>query len=425
MVVYWFTCTCLILGIALGIKRIYVSWNALHKYMSTSVNRIGTDELHDLEYSSVAIIIPVYDELAVIEKSIKNFMGLAEKGGIHIYYVTTEKEVGEWTTKDALKMMIKKYGLEENVHIIEYPNTYGVMAHQLNFAIKQLPKGTICFVYNVDSVIDIRTIDYVLKYKDYLKCGVFQQYSYSDLNTKNRIINSAILWQNRWMFSYELPKVLEESRKDSIFNFNYVIGHGLIFRKEIFDKFEHFSESDINEDNVLGYVLSIKHIPIYTIPYLEKVDFAFDTKAYLIQQETWFNGPLYAYKYYLDSRRKFLNGSLKLRLFWIASLNFRAALNWLFFPMLCIFWILLLSITGRWEHLFLLILLIILYVKGINEISNYYLKRYLSNEYECKKIVSLQSCFWLFVHTIGPIKTIIKVIAGNNTQKNKRRTPKI
>lgn len=157
-----------------------------------------------------------YEEVNVIEKSVQNFSGLV-KYGINIYYVTAEKEHGRHTMKNVLREIIKRKKFEQNIHIIEYPYNTGVMAHQLNYAIEQFESNTICFVYNVDSVIDIRTIDYVIDNSELLDNGVFQQYSYSKRTSDSRIINSAILWQNRWMFAFELPKTIRSNLSYPIF----------------------------------------------------------------------------------------------------------------------------------------------------------------------------------------------------------------
>ncbi len=374
-------------------------------------------------YGKVAIIIPVYEEVNVIEKSVQNFSGFA-KNGINIYYVTTEKEHGKHTTKNVLREIIKRKKFEQNIHIIEYPYNTGVMAHQLNYAIEQFEPNTICFVYNVDSVIDIRTIDYVIDNIEVLDNGVFQQYSYSERTSDSRIINSAILWQNRWMFAFELPKTIRSKGTVKLLNFNYVIGHGLVFSREMYDNFEGFSESDINEDNVLGYVLSIKNIPVYHIPYLEKVDFAYSTPVYLLQQETWFNGPLYAYKYFTDLCKKLENNKIKWRAFITASLNFRAAINWLPFPITCIILLIWTGLTSRYGMFLLLLALIEVYVRAINEVSELCIKKITGKQFKSRNIISCQCLFWMFVHTIGPIRTLWKIIAGKNNQENKKKPQK-
>ena len=175
----------------------------------------------------------------------------------------------------------------------------------------------------------------------------------------------------------------------------------------------------------MGYVLNFKKIPIYPIPFLEKVDFAYNVAIYVCQQETWFNGPLYAFQYFGDIIRRQVRGFSKSRMFLVACLNFRAALNWIVFPILCIIGMIGLCITYNFGELLILMLLLILYVRGVNIVSEKCLCSVLGDDYECDKIFSVHSFFWLFIHTIGPLRTLIKVLRRKNNQMNKRKTEKI
>ncbi len=417
MLMVWLCqCICLVVGFLRGAIRICISSAFLKKN-----NNEQWFEVRKKDYEKVAIIIPVYEEQNVIEKSVESFMPLM-KYGIDIYYVTTQKETGNETTKDILEKILKRYN-GNKIHVIDCPYKSGVMAHQLNYCIDRLSEETICFIYNVDSVIDIRTINYVLEHRALLKKGVFQQYAYSFISSNNNLLNSAISWQNRWSIAYELPKAICAGGKIRMFNYNYVIGHGLVFTKRMYNSFNHFSEKEINEDNVLGYVLNFKSIPIYPIPFLEKVDFAYNLSIYVRQQSTWFNGPLYAFKYYRELRRtnKYFP---KFKMFIVALLNFKAAINWLFFPICCVVSIIAMLLTNNLLQAIILLLLIIGYVRLLNRWVEKCLQNSLIDFSEKSKNYT-HCIFWLFIHTLGPMITVSKILKRKNNQINKYKTIKI
>lgn len=417
MLIIWLcSCICLIVGFFRGANRIRISSDFLKK----NSNELPLEERR-VDYEKVAIIIPVYEEQNVIEKSVESFMPLAQCG-IDIYYVTTQRETSNVTTKDVLEKILKRYN-DNKVHVIDCPYKSGVMAHQLNYCIDQLSEETICFIYNVDSVIDIRTVNYVLEHRELLEKGVFQQYAYSYISSQNALINAAISWQNRWSISYELPKTICAGGKTCFFNYNYVIGHGLVFSKRMYTRFNHFSEKEINEDNVLGYVLNFKGIPIYPIPFLEKVDFAYNLSIYIRQQSTWFNGPLYAFKYYRELRRTNVNFP-KFKMLIVALLNFKMALNWLVFPICCVVSIIAMLVTNNLSRAIILLLLIIGYVRLLNRWGEKCLQSGLTDFSEKSKNYT-HCVFWLFIHTLGPMLTIYKIIKRKNNQINKFKTIKV
>lgn len=405
----------LILGYALGVIRIRHSKMFINEYFD-----LNKEDRKNYNYSDVAIVIPVYNEQNIIEDSILSFMPLI-KAGINTYYITTNKEKESIKTRDLLELYIDKYNIGDYCHIINYKYENGVMAHQLNYAIKSFDNNKIIFVYNVDSKIDLRTINYVLRNQVMLENGVFQQYSYSRY-TSNKFINAAIDWQNRWSIAFEMAKAINSKKKYKWYNFNYVIGHGLVFRKKMFKEFGGFSEKDINEDNVLGYVLNLKKIEINPIPYLEEIGFAENLKIYIKQQSVWFNGPLYAFKYYSYLHKNYNFKYSQVKQLIMAAINFRLALNWLVFPLCCIY-ILLYSIVTLNLLLFCSInISLYLYVYRVNKLSKKVLIDLNEGSHNPNALIT---CFhWLLIHSVGPIITLWKILRGVNNQHNKYKTEK-
>lgn len=406
----------LLLGIIEGMYRVYKSKHFIE------ADSISHQEDFSNLYSKVAVIIPVYNEQNVIRQSVLNFKPLMA-AGIEVIYVATAKETVEITTYSLLKDLVNEYQLSEYCKVMLYPEKDGVMAHQLNYAINKVENDKIVLIYNVDSVVNKRTIDYILKNKDKLDNGVFQQYSYSTYETKNQFLMSAIMWQNRWSIAYELPRTIDNF-KHGIRKFNYVIGHGLALRKEMLDRIGGFPEEQINEDNVLGYKLHAENINIYPIPVLEKIDFASKLKIYVRQQSVWFNGPFYSFQYFSQLKKE----KKTIPLFWAACQNFKNALNWLIFPYVTIFSLIYSLILKDIVWVICILLMVLCYVAGINKMSEKLLvdKGYLKHKSGVNlKYAISEMIFWLCIHSFGPLITIYKVIRRKNNQKNKYKTEKI
>lgn len=409
----------LFFGIIEGIYRVYKS--------ERFIERVYSEKQHNYSelYNDIVIIVPVYNEQNVIRQSFLNFKSLMDYG-IEVIYVATEKEDAKVTTYALLEQLIEEYQIENYCRLLLYPKTEGVMAHQLNYAVNHIENDKIVFIYNVDSVVDIKTIDYILKNRDKLENDVFQQYSYSAYETKSHFITSAIMWQNRWSVSYELPRTIKNVKVE-IDKFNYVIGHGLALRKKMLDRIGRFSEEQINEDNVLGYRLHAEQISINPVPHLEKIDFAADLKTYVKQQSVWFNGPLYAFRYFLQLRKE-MNDKKTVPLFFAACQNFKNALNWMIFPYMTFVSMAYLITVKRMVLFFWIFLLLSGYVTGINRLSERILikKGYLTHREKITfRYLITDIIFWLWIHSFGPIITLYKIVTGQNNQKNKYKTEKV
>lgn len=178
-------------------------------------------------------------------------------------------------------------------------------------------------------------------------------------------------WQNRWSIVYELGKLLEVSKNN--LGFMYTIGHGLFIKNKFLQEIGGYNENDLNEDNEFGYRLRKEGLKIYPIPFLEKSGFASNLSIYIKQQAVWFNGPLYAFGYFLKSDKNSKN-------FFLALLNFKAAISWLLSSVFMIFFTLY-SVMIDPVIFFLLLILDVLYITGLNIVCDYLL-----NELRYKKI---------------------------------------
>lgn len=353
---------------------------------------------------TITIIIPAMNEVNNVEKSVSYFKGM--KNLCNIIYVTTSKEKSK-ATYQKIKEEIKNQKTS-NIAVIDCPNTEGTMATQLNYIIKNLNSKDIFAIYNIDSKPERKTFEYVLE--NIKENIVLQQVSYFDDSLRG-IMKSAENWQNRWSIVYEMARYSNNKK----IQFKYCIGHGLFMRKEIIEKVGYFSESEINEDNDFGYRLNINNIDIKPIPFMEQADFAKTKKIYIKQQSTWVNGPLYAFSYYKNNNKSFKNLLL-------AILNFKAFISWWLFPLLCYSSLICSTYMNIYIFLFNL-LLIIIYVSGINFLANKLLIEigYIKQEY---KLTIVSDLLFFMVHSFGSYITLYKLFTGKNNIKNKYNTEK-
>ena len=394
---YYYVCFCIILLIFANIKSI-VRVVKTSRFLKSKYKIKGTKK------GKITVIIPAMNEVHNVEASISYFKKL--KDLCNVIYVTTSKEKNK-KTYYKIKEEIQKQK-PHNIRVINCPNKEGTMANQLNYAIKNLEIETIFSIYNIDSRPEEKTFQYVLS--NIKEDTVLQQVSYFD-DLLDGIMKSAENWQNRWSITYEMGKYLNSKK----IQFKYCIGHGLFMKKEIIEKVGFFSEQEINEDNEFGYRLNINNISIKPIPFMEQADFAKNKRIYIKQQSTWVNGPLYAFSYYKKNQKSIKN-------FLLAILNFKAFISWWLFPLVCYIG-LLCSIFVNIYLFVLLLILMIIYVSGINYLANRILmkKGYLKQKYNCNIISDL---LFFIVHSFGSYITLYKLMIGKNNIKNKYNTEK-
>ena len=350
-------------------------------------------------------LIPVYKEVNLIENSI-NYFGKLKN--INVIYITSSKETNKATYNIGRQIIIDKQFT--NIKIINSPNLYGNMATQLNYGLKYVSKNAMVGLYNVDSRPSQSTFDFV-RSKHNEEISVFQQVSYFNDDLKG-ILLSAQRWQNRWSVIFELGRLLKPTTIDK---YRYTIGHGFFCKKSILDKIGGWPNDEINEDNALGYYLSVENISIYPIPFFEQSDFARSLEIYINQQATWFNGPFYAFKYFLKCNKKTL-GTL-----FMTFVNFKAAISWILGPILYLFtsiW----SICNIFNYFLFLTSLMVIYITFYNFLASRLLKNYLEVKFKYSYI--LFDILFYIVHCFGPILTIWKILLGRNNIENKYNTEK-
>ena len=260
----------------------------------------------------IFVLIPVLDEVARITQTTKYFSETFKHlSGLRLIIITTEKEVNivkNPNTIDVVRELSEKYPI---LHV-HYPKLDGKMAHQLNFAMKQLLKNpfaenALFAVYNADSKPHPKTFDWVLSQQSKKSTQVFQQYGDYRKNVmafsgfSGFILTAASAWQTRWSIGFEMFNALKQKlfrnklraqKGRVLYPLNYCIGHGLFFTKNIFVKLHGFNEYAHNEDAIFGLELSYLAEPIAPIPYFDLSDTPSTVGSLFIQKSNWFFGPL-------------------------------------------------------------------------------------------------------------------------------------
>ena len=397
----------------------------------------------------IYIIIPVLSEVKRITSTVRYLLKVFNNySNMSINIVSTEKEYlinpkGK-NTIDIVKQLTKKH--KKIVHF-HYPHKDGKMAHQLNFAIKEIlkkenvSKDALFVIYNADSKPHKKTFDWVCseKNKNY---EVFQQYgSYFKnikISKKGIIPLSAASWQTRWSLGFEIYHALlqflfksEDSNniiKDILYPLNYCIGHGFFFTKNIFKELGGFSEDTHNEDAIVGLELSYLRKKIVPIPYFEEADSPDGIKGLFIQKSNWFFGPFDSFKYL----RKIINKrgiKEKAKLFRLSIQSiklFSHAIYWVFGPtFLTLLFIIL--ITHFSLHKLLFFMITILSFLCVPNYMSWYITQ--SRKLDKSIWVFLMNLigrpFTYFLHGASAYKTIVDVILSKLTGRGieKKKTP--
>jgi len=310
----------------------------------------------DTNKECLFILIPVLAEVGRIEKTVEYFIGTFSRDvNIKLVLITSESEYLYYPKTQNTIFAAKELAKRHNDKVIHchYPKTNGRMSHQLNWGIKNLGESitgdSLIAIYNADSKPHPETFKWIL-FKRSLDpdLNVFQQHGdyTKNINSKtNSIILSAALWQNRWAIGFELFKAIRsvKSYKNNFFRpLNYLIGHGLIISKSVYDKSVGFSEIFHNEDAILGLELSFIKEKITPLPYFDISDTP-DTIPSLYRQKIhWFLGPSQSFNYFKYLSKKYRGYSLKERtvLLFQAFKLFLHAIYWIFGPVFMFFIIL-------------------------------------------------------------------------------------
>lgn len=467
--------------IFIGFFLISISWfyriNYSYKWLRTERNY----SLQQLSFikRKVFILIPVLDEINRIQKAVEYFNKSFKYDYLKIVLITTNNEFIELKKKNEriikkvskmkntrdIILYIKKMNIAEiqidlndtkisiihkltrfllnrkntidiareleknnnKVIVINYPRYGGKMAHQLNYAIRNIidegiDDNSLFCVYNADSRPEPQTLLYVLKKLDN-EHRVFQQYGNYLNNSfalngfiRGSILKSAAIWQTRWSIGFEIFNALKQFRfKNNSMSFNYplnyCVGHGLFFTKSIFDNFI-FNEYTHNEDAIFGMELSYNREFINPIPYFDLSDTPDTLRSLYLQKASWYFGPIQSFVYYRQILNKLDIKDIreKLKLFILASKLFSHAIYWFLGPVFLFlsFIVCLWSLNIVWWIFFIFEIILFLILPNIS--ITMILSKLKNKKMELLiKDIFLGSLFCYAMHGLSACRTLIQI----------------
>ncbi|WP_025681356.1 glycosyltransferase [Paenibacillus massiliensis] len=404
------------------------------------------------------LLIPMMDEQVIARDTYLHFRSLVtHRSGCEVLFITTARERQREDiphTNEVLRQAQTAFP-SPGIHILHYEDASGVMAHQLNFAVEQLrakhKDGDFWIgIYNADSRIDERVLDYVehqAAQKGRECC--FQQYSYFPLPigaASRSNISSAAQWQNRWSVLFELTRVRYQVAFVRLWSrlphslgpiksmleiiaekMNYVIGHGFYAHNEVLGRMGGFPEENINEDACLGYRLNVHRIPIYPVPILEQAEFTNRISVYIRQQSVWFNGPFHAFKYFTQLLHQGERTAWEtLRAAVLATKLFLLAIYWLFSPSVLLLvlpiWT---TLLFGWWGFAASILFILAYLPGVHYLIARLIRqhtRQLTSDQVVLPRSSLYCVSAYLIHCWGPCLNMAQQLRGRNNKTEKYKT---
>jgi hypothetical protein len=266
--------------------------------------------------NNLHLLIPVYEEAAVIKSCVEYFEKFARYPGVKVCYITTEKEGNDGATVAVLRELSKFYSFT----LLHYPQKEGIKADQLNWAIQQISaeelgeddRLTYYGIYDVDSRPEPMAIETVL----YGEEEVYQQPSiylenYERIGTFQKV---GALLQTKWELCRNVPVLLDNyhryPQKHSIHSLPTCTGHGLIIRSDIFHQYGFFLTKILTEDLELGYRLAFHKVPITLLKAVDFTGYAPTHLATISQTSRWFSGEVNLLSYYSKQASKSINMTL-------------------------------------------------------------------------------------------------------------------
>jgi len=360
------------------------------------------------------------------------------------------------TTIELAERIIKRKNLQLGKKIFfhaHYPETEGVMAHQLNYVMKNL-KNIVNFnlnedqtyigVYNADSKPNLKTLLSLkresenYKVKQGLYPEVFQQISAYTANyqayNKNFIgwlLKASSIVQTRWALGFEIPMLIKQSsfwiknhgRKLKFWEKiieppAYCVGHGMYVRLDILKMVGWYPTETMNEDLPLGYYLVLNKIPINPLPLLESVENPDSLSMLVAQKASWFWGMVDYFDYLSYASSKVKNyDHFRATLMALKGIK-RDALAWLFSsfgillllisPVLLDGWWKLLPLSAVLTYAVIPSFLIVVLLPQIFKLS---FRKSIKTSFGEAITVGLFSIVYLLISSIGPWKTLLNKVA--------------
>lgn len=290
----------------------------------------------------INILIPCYEEINVIKRTIEHFNNITKNmKNINIYVITTNKEKYENRLKETTYEYLMKLDImkQRNIHIINYPMKNGFMADQLNYGIAKILAGSIFThdkiyfsIYNADSLPDPNTfselISKIIKY-NYPK--VLQQYSnyYLNYNKQNFIMKGFAMYQT----AFELRNGLINN-KSCRFLYSHVVGHGLTIRADYITEINGFTNTVWCEDIYITGLLFNNGINIIPLNSMDNAENPEKLSVQINQNAVWFKTASHPAKTLNDIKKDYK--ITRYGIIWLFH-EIRATFIWIFMPIFLIY----------------------------------------------------------------------------------------
>jgi cellulose synthase/poly-beta-1,6-N-acetylglucosamine synthase-like glycosyltransferase len=222
----------------------------------------------------IAILIPIYRENRVLREALK-FWSSSRYSPI---FITTEREGNP--DKNRSYQIVKNFS---NFRVIHSPNISGYKASQLNYAISELENIDYIAIFDVDSRPDLKGLEFV---EESGEEAIYQMFSLftGEYNKNSNFGKASSIFHTRRVLAFEIPAMLNG-------DFSYLIGHGLIVRRDIFREFR-FSEETIAEDLIFGYQTHLSGTTPSPLPYFDLSSSPDSPRVSIPQGGRWFLGDL-------------------------------------------------------------------------------------------------------------------------------------
>jgi len=298
----------------------------------------------------------------------------------------------------------------ENIKVIRYEETNGIMAHQLNFAIDTILENinesqntfidkNYCVIYNADSMPNENTFNEIeAKIIENNFPEVMQQYSLtlSNIDRISDLMKGFGIYQS----AFEIKNGLLNSISSNLYS--HVVGHGLVIRLDTILDLNKFNTDFWCEDIYLTGAIANKGINIIPLDTLENAETPENLSLQIKQTSNWFRTSSSHFKMAKDIKEK--QGTLsKGGILWLLS-EIKATFSWLLFPFFILFSLIYPIIVMVPMFIVCSIFAYLTFVY----INYYYIVRKFYNENLGLKLY-LYTALCLMISNLGPLYSFITV----------------
>lgn len=393
----------------LSIELLTIFYNFV-KFLIYKIKYIPDTEISNFQCSDfhINILIPCYREIKVINKTLEHFKEITNGiKNIDVYIITTEKEKVENNSNQTTYEYLLGLEImnEPNFHILNYPNTSGIMADQLNYGMAEILKkqnlssDKIYFsVYNADSHPDNSTfIELSKRIQQNHFPKIIQQYSnyLLNYNSQNFIMKGFAIYQT----AFELRNGLINNNISN-FLYSHVVGHGLTIRADYITSINGFTSNFWCEDIYLTGLIHNNNEKILSLYSLDNAENPEKLKVQIIQNAVWFKTASHHLSILDDLKKKYkisLNGFI-----WLCH-ELRASIIWMFMPIFLIYTFIYPLIIRNYVLLLLAICTYLIFV-----FTNYLLNLIVINKKRFSKLIPdfFSICISVLLTGIGPFYSL-------------------